>query len=192
MAEAFSVTSFKNDLFFVDLAAGNSKKNFKFYYWQPYNLQYMYISNFAHHRQLCFSHWNLCVVCCFFSFIDCQNLFGIIYRCPQEMKETLLMFRLVGDDVNKSEWLQKLTTGLANTTCTADTVTYLSHPALNCLGSWNLNVMLLPFRRIFWPQLTHRSWCCQKVTCQTGHSVELSGKGNHCLLEFAIWETHGW
>lgn len=38
------------------------------------------------------------------------------------MKETLLMFRLVGEDVNKSEWLQNLTTELANTTCTADTV----------------------------------------------------------------------
>jgi len=57
---------------------------------------------------------------------DCQNLFGIIYRCPQEMKETLLMFRLVGEDVNKSEWLQNLTAELANTTCTADTENFLS------------------------------------------------------------------
>ena len=38
------------------------------------------------------------------------------------MKEKLLMFRLVGDEINKQEWLQKLTTGLANTACTADTV----------------------------------------------------------------------
>ena len=38
------------------------------------------------------------------------------------MKEKLLMFRLVGDEINKHEWLQKLTTGLANTACTADTV----------------------------------------------------------------------
>ena len=58
----------------------------------------------------------------FFSFIDFQNLFGIIYRFPQEMKETLLIFRLVGEDMNKSEWLQNLTTELAKTTCTADTV----------------------------------------------------------------------
>ncbi|XP_078378862.1 protein ECT2-like [Oculina patagonica] len=57
---------------------------------------------------------------------DCQNLFGIIYRCPEEMKETLLMFRLVGDDINKPDWLQKLTTGLANTTCTADTENFLT------------------------------------------------------------------
>lgn len=57
---------------------------------------------------------------------DCQNLFGIIYCCPQEMKETLLMFRLVGEDVNKSEWLQNLTTELANTTCTADTENFLT------------------------------------------------------------------
>ena len=60
--------------------------------------------------------------CLFFCPTDCQNLFGIIYRCPQEMKEKLLMFRLVGDEINKQEWLQKLTTGLANTACTADTV----------------------------------------------------------------------
>ena len=38
------------------------------------------------------------------------------------MKETLLMFRLVGDDINKPEWLQKLTTALANTACMADSV----------------------------------------------------------------------
>lgn len=57
---------------------------------------------------------------------DCQNLFGIIYRCPQEMKEKLLMFRLVGDEINKQEWLQKLTTGLANTACTADTENFLT------------------------------------------------------------------
>ena len=56
------------------------------------------------------------------SFTDCQNLFGVIYRCPKEMKETLLMFRLVGDDINKPEWLQKLTTALANTACMADSV----------------------------------------------------------------------
>ena len=78
----------------------------------------MYISNFSHRRQLLSK--SLC--CILLSFIDCQNLFGIIYRCPQEMKETLLMFRLVGEDVNKSEWLQNLTAELANTTCTADTV----------------------------------------------------------------------
>ena len=80
-----------------------------------------------------FSNWNwlvvihgfsfvLIAVVCFFAPTDCQNLFGIIYRCPQEMKEKLLMFRLVGDEINKQEWLQKLTTGLANTACTADTV----------------------------------------------------------------------
>ena len=80
-----------------------------------------------------FSNWNwlvvihgfsfvLIAVVCFFCPTDCQNLFGIIYRCPQEMKEKLLMFRLVGDEINKQEWLQKLTTGLANTACTADTV----------------------------------------------------------------------
>ena len=80
-----------------------------------------------------FSNWNwrlvfhgfsfvLITVVCFFCPTDCQNLFGIIYRCPQEMKEKLLMFRLVGDEINKQEWLQKLTTGLANTACTADTV----------------------------------------------------------------------
>ena len=57
-----------------------------------------------------------------FSLADCQNLFGIIYRCPQEMKEKLLMFRLVGEEINKQEWLQKLTVGLANTACMADTV----------------------------------------------------------------------
>lgn len=32
------------------------------------------------------------------------------------------MFRLVGEEINKEEWLQKLTMGLANTACTADTV----------------------------------------------------------------------
>ncbi|KAJ7392797.1 Protein T2 [Desmophyllum pertusum] len=57
---------------------------------------------------------------------DCQNLFGIIYRCPEEMKETLLMFRLVGEDINKPEWLQKLTTALANTACMADTENFLT------------------------------------------------------------------
>ena len=53
---------------------------------------------------------------------DSQNLFGIIYRCSQELKEKLLMFRLIGEEINKEEWLQKLTMGLANTACTADTV----------------------------------------------------------------------
>lgn len=53
---------------------------------------------------------------------DSQNLFGIIYRCSQEMKEKLLMFRLIGEEINKEEWLQKLTMGLANAACTADTV----------------------------------------------------------------------
>lgn len=57
-----------------------------------------------------------------FYFTEFQNLFGIIYRCSQELKEKLLMFRLVGDEINKQEWLQKLTTGLANTACMADTV----------------------------------------------------------------------
>lgn len=57
---------------------------------------------------------------------DCQNLFGIIYRSPQEMKEKLLMFRLVGDEISKQEWLQKLTTGLANTACMADTENFLT------------------------------------------------------------------
>lgn len=57
---------------------------------------------------------------------DCQNLFGVIYRCPKEMKETLLMFRLVGDDINKPEWLQKLTTALANTACMADSENFLT------------------------------------------------------------------
>lgn len=55
-----------------------------------------------------------------------QNLFGIIYRCSQELKEKLLMFRLVGDEINKQEWLQKLTTGLANTACMADTENFLT------------------------------------------------------------------
>ena len=63
------------------------------------------------------------------SFTDCQNLFGVIYRCPKEMKETLLMFRLVGDDINKPEWLQKLTTALANTACMADSVRNLWNAA---------------------------------------------------------------
>lgn len=89
------------------------------YFWYRYNYEtcisliFLIVDN---------SYRNLFVVSCFFFFIDCQNLFGIIYRCPQEMKETLLMFRLVGEDVNKSEWLQNLTAELANTTCTADTV----------------------------------------------------------------------
>ena len=63
------------------------------------------------------------------SITDCQNLFGVIYRCPKEMKETLLMFRLVGDDINKPEWLQKLTTALANTACMADSVRNLWNAA---------------------------------------------------------------
>lgn len=66
-----------------------------------------------------------------FCFTDCQNLFGIIYRCPREMKEKLLMFRLVGDEINKQEWLQKLTTGLANTACMADTVRPTHPPIQN-------------------------------------------------------------
>ena len=60
-----------------------------------------------------------------------QNLFGIIYRCSQELKEKLLMFRLVGDEINKQEWLQKLTTGLANTACMADTVRTTHRDHLN-------------------------------------------------------------
>ena len=55
-------------------------------------------------------------------FIDCQNLFGIIYRPANDMKEKLLMFRLISDDIKKDEWLRQLTVGLANTACTADTV----------------------------------------------------------------------
>ncbi|XP_032231100.2 protein ECT2 [Nematostella vectensis] len=51
---------------------------------------------------------------------DCQNLFGLIYRCPNDMKEKLLMFRLICDDITKDEWLHKLTSGLANATCTTD------------------------------------------------------------------------
>ena len=71
-----------------------------------------------------------CFFFIFFSFAfrtltDCQNLFGVIYRCPKEMKETLLMFRIVGDDINKPEWLQKLTTELANTACMADSVRHM-------------------------------------------------------------------
>ena len=83
---------------------------------------FVYFSNFPMNQRC--RNGKLKCLCCFlfFSFIDCQNLFGIIYRCPREMKETLLMFRLVGEDINKSEWLQNLTTELANTTCTADTV----------------------------------------------------------------------
>jgi len=46
------------------------------------------------------------------------------------MKEKLLMFRLVGDELNKQEWLQKLTTGLANTACTADTVCTVFAPLI--------------------------------------------------------------
>ncbi|XP_068732920.1 protein ECT2-like [Montipora capricornis] len=57
---------------------------------------------------------------------ECQNLFGIIYRCSQELKEKLLMFRLVGEDIKKQEWLQKLTTGLANAACTADSENFLT------------------------------------------------------------------
>jgi len=57
---------------------------------------------------------------------DSQNLFGIIYRCSQELKEKLLMFRLIGEEINKEEWLQKLTMGLANTACTADTENFLT------------------------------------------------------------------
>lgn len=38
------------------------------------------------------------------------------------MKEKLLMFRLINDDIKKEDWLHKLTVGLANTACTADTV----------------------------------------------------------------------
>ncbi|XP_015752691.1 PREDICTED: protein ECT2-like [Acropora digitifera] len=57
---------------------------------------------------------------------DTQNLFGIIYRCSQELKEKLLMFRLIGEEISKEEWLQKLTMGLANTACTADTENFLT------------------------------------------------------------------
>ncbi|KAK3726892.1 hypothetical protein QZH41_016690, partial [Actinostola sp. cb2023] len=57
---------------------------------------------------------------------DCQNLFGIIYRVANDMKEKLLMFRLISDDIKKDEWLHKLTMGLANTACTVDTENFIT------------------------------------------------------------------
>ncbi|XP_031567821.1 protein ECT2-like isoform X2 [Actinia tenebrosa] len=57
---------------------------------------------------------------------DCQNLFGIIYRVANEMKEKLLMFRLINDDIQKEDWLYKLTMGLANTACTTDTENFVT------------------------------------------------------------------
>ena len=126
-----------------------------------------------------FSNWNwlvvihgfsfvLIAVVCFFCPTDCQNLFGIIYRCPQEMKEKLLMFRLVGDEINKQEWLQKLTTGLANTACTADTVctvftpltvtarnTILIRHFWNLEGDWSRNTSRNCFWDRYWARAGH-------------------------------------
>ena len=84
------------------------------------------------------------------------------------MKEKLLMFRLVGDEINKQEWLQKLTTGLANTACTADTVctvvtpltvtarnTILIRHFTNLEGDWSRNTSRNCFWDRYWARAGH-------------------------------------
>ena len=41
-----------------------------------------------------------------------------------DMKEKLVMFRMVGEESSKEDWLRKMTAGLASAACMADTVSY--------------------------------------------------------------------
>lgn len=60
----------------------------------------------------------MCLTAC----LDCHNVFALMCRSNQELKEKLYSFMITDETVDKSHFLRQLCRQMANTVCKADAV----------------------------------------------------------------------
>lgn len=59
------------------------------------------------------------------SSLDCHNVFALMCRSNQELKEKLYSFMITDETVDKTVFLRQLCRQMANTVCKADAVLYM-------------------------------------------------------------------
>lgn len=75
-------------------------------------------------RKLEKKEWNNCGswFFCIVTLTDCRNVFALMVRSNQELKEKLYSFTITDEEVNKTNYLRSLCRQMANTVCKADAV----------------------------------------------------------------------
>lgn len=53
---------------------------------------------------------------------DCRNVFALIVRSNQELKERLITFTIIPDETTKTAFLRSLCCNMANIVCRSDVV----------------------------------------------------------------------
>lgn len=56
---------------------------------------------------------------------ECQNVFGLVFRNNEEIKERFFSFAMAEDDADKISFLRTLARQMANNACKADSVSFV-------------------------------------------------------------------